>query len=98
MLVLNRNQAVVRDEGEIREDRAGRDNRRARYDDARVRFLLDVHADVRYFVRRTIAIDRWMNDRVIDEGHAFLTVAVPAARVLLVRRIEVGVRAKCREE
>ena len=55
-------------------------------------------ADVGDFVRRTIAIDRRMDDRVIDEGHALLAELVPALRILLVRIVEVGVRAQRRKE
>jgi hypothetical protein len=98
VLVLNGNQAVVGDEGEVGQNRARGHDLRAGHDDARVGFFLYVDADIGHLIGRPIAIHRRMNDRVIDEGDAFLAVAIPAARVLLVRRIEVGIRAeRCQE-
>jgi len=98
VLVLNRDQAVVRHEGEVGQNRSRRYDLCTRDDDPCVGFLFHMDTDVGDFVRRTIAIDRRMNDRVIDEGDTFLAVAIPAAGVLLVRRIEVGVRAERCEE
>jgi hypothetical protein len=88
----------MRDEREVGEDGPGRDDLRTGNDKPRVGFFLDVHTDIRDFVRRTIAIDRRMNDGVIDERDAFLAEAVPAPRVLLIRRVEVGVCPERREK
>jgi hypothetical protein len=41
-------------------------------------------ADVADLVRRSVPIDRWMNDGVIDEWHALLAELVPAPGVFLV--------------
>ena len=51
LLVLNGNQAVMRDEGVVRQHRAGGDDLGAGDDEAGVGFLLDVTADVADFVR-----------------------------------------------
>ena len=41
-----------------------------------------------------VAVDRRLHDRVVDERHALLAVAVPAARILLIGRVELGVGAE----
>ena len=63
-----------------------------------VGLLLDMAADVGDFVRRTVAIDRRMDDRVVDERHALLAELVPALGIVLVRFVEIGIRAERRQE
>ncbi len=97
-LVLHRDQAVMRDEGVIGQHRAGRHHLGARDDDALVGFLFDVTADVADFVRRLVAIDRRMDDGVIDEGHALLAEFVPAFGVVLIRIVEIRIGAERRQK
>ena len=85
-------------EGVVGQHRSGRHHLGARYDDAGVGLLLHVAADVAHLVRRPVAIDRRMNDRVIDEGHALLAELVPAPRILLIRIVEVGIGAERRQK
>ena len=89
---------MVRHEREIRQHRARRHDLRPRYDQAFVRLLLDVNADVGDFVRRAVAIDGRMDDRVIDERNALLAEAIPITRVRLIRVIELSVGAERGEE
>ena len=89
---------MVRDEGVVGQHRSGRHHLGARHDDAGVGLLLHVAADVAHLVRRPVAIDRRMDDGVIDEGHALLAELVPAPRILLVRIVEVGVGAERSQE
>ena len=64
---------------------------------ASVSLSLDVHADVGDLVRRAVAVDRRMDDRVVDVGDALLAVAVPALRVLGVG-VERGIRTERAQE
>ena len=98
LLVLHRDQPVVGDEGVVGQHRAGRHHLGAGDDDAGVGLLLDVAADVADLVRRPVAVDRRMDDGVVDEGHALLAELVPAPRILLVGIVEVGVGAERRQE
>ncbi len=41
--------------------------------------------------RRDVAVDRRVDDRMVDIGHPLLAVAVPAPRVLLVGGVEIGI-------
>ena len=91
-------QPVMRDEGVVGQHRAGRHHLGAGDDDAGVGLLLDMRADVRHLVRRTVAIDGRMDDRVVDEGHALLAELVPAPRVVLIGIVEIGVGAERGEE
>ena len=86
------------DEGVIGEHRSGRHDLGAGNDDAGVGLLLHVTANVADFVRRPVAVDRRMDDGVIDEGHALLAEFVPALGVLAVRIVELGVGAQRRQE
>ena len=97
-LVLHRDQPVVGDEGVVGQHRAGRHHLGAGDDDAGVGLLLDVAADVGHLVRRPVAVDRRMDDGVVDEGHALLAELVPAPRILLVGIVEVGIGAERRQE
>src|SRR5207249_10675034 len=45
-----------------------------------------------------VPVDRRMDDRVVDERHALLRVAIPAAGVVLVGSVELGVRAERAQE
>ena len=98
LLVLHRDEPVMGDEGVVGQHRSGRDHLGARHDDAGVGLLLDVAADVAHLVRRPVAIDRRMDDGVVDEGHALLAVLVPAPGVVLVRLVEFGVGAERAQE
>ena len=98
VLVLQRDQAVVGDEGVVGQRRAGRDHLGAGDDQAGVGLALDVAADVGDLVRRPVAIDRRVDDRVVDERHALLAEAVPAPARCPGRVVEVGVGAERREE
>ena len=97
-LRLDRQRAVVRDEIQVRQARGRRHDLGARDDEAAIGFLLDVHVDVLDFVERLVAIDRRVDDRVVDERHLVLDLLVPAARIVLIRRVVVGVGAERREE
>src|SRR3981189_1615477 len=55
-------------------------------------------ADIADLVRGPVAIDRWMDDGMIDEGHALLAKFVPAPGVVLVRIVKVRVGAEGREK
>src|SRR5260370_41031937 len=55
-------------------------------------------ADIADLVRRPVAIDRWLDDGMIDEGHALLAKFVPAPGVVLVRIVKVRVGADGREK
>ena len=97
-LVLHRDQSVVSHERIVRQHRAGGDHLGARDDETGVGFLLDVAADVADLVRRPVAIDRRMDDRMIDERHALLAEFVPASGVVLVRIVEIRVGAEGSEK
>ena len=97
-LVLNRNQPVMGDEGVVGQHRAGRHHLGAGDDDAGVGLLLDMAADVADLVRRPVAVDRRMDDGVIDEGHALLAELVPALRIVLIGIVEIGIGAERRQE
>ena len=88
----------MRDEGVVGQHRAGRDHLGAGDDEAGVGLLLDMAADVGDLVRRPVAIDRRMDDGVIDERHALLAELVPALGVLLVGIVEVGIGAERGQE
>ena len=79
ILVLQRDQPVMGDEGVVGQHRAGRHHLGAGDDQAGVGFLLDMAADVGDLVRRPVAVDRRMDDGVVDEGHALLAVACTSA-------------------
>ena len=96
--VLNRQRAVVGDEVQVRQARRRRHDLGAADDQPLVGLLLDVHVHVLHFVERPIAIDRRIDDGVVDEGDLFLDPRVPALRVLLVRLVERRVGAQRREK
>ena len=88
----------MRDEGVVGQHRAGGHHLRARHHDPGVGFLFDVTANIADLARRAIAVDRRMNDGVIDERHALLAEFVPALGVVLIRIIELGVGAERRQK
>ena len=88
----------MRDEGVVGQRRTGRDHLGARHDDAGIGLLLDVAAHVADFVRRPVAVDRRMDDGVIDERHALLAELVPALGILLPRIVEIGIGAERAEK
>ena len=101
VLVLHRDQSVVRDEGVVRQRRTGGDDLGAADADAGVGLLGHAHVDVGRPARRAgrhVAIHRRMDDRVVDERQPLLAVAVPVPRVVLIRRIEFGVGTERGEE
>ena len=98
ILVLQRDQPVMGDEGVVGQHRAGRHHLGAGDDDAGIRLLLHMRADVRHLVRRPVAVDRGMDDGVVDEGHALLAEAVPALGVVLIGIVEIGIGAERRQE
>ena len=55
-------------------------------------------ADVADFVRRPVAIDRRMDDGVVDERHALLAELVPALGVVLIGLVEIGIGAERGQE
>ena len=97
-LVADRDQPVVGDEGVVGERRARRHHLGARHDDAGIRLLLHVAVDVAHLLRRQVAVDGGMDDGVVDERHALLGELVPALRVVLPGRVELGVGAERAEE
>ena len=88
----------MRHERVVGERRAGGHHLGARHHDSPVGLPLDAHADVggpgRWLPRRQVAIDRRMDDRVVDEGHALLAEVVPVEGVGLVGRVELGIGAE----
>ncbi len=91
----------MRDKSEMRQRRAGSHNLGAGHADAGVGLLGHVRVDVGWTARcagRHVAIDRRLYDRVVDEGHPLLAKAVPAARILLVGLVELGIGAQGREK
>ncbi len=98
ILGLDGQRAVVRDEVVVRQRGRGGHHFRAADHQAGVGFLLHVHVHVAHFRQFLVAIHRRIHDGVIDEGDFLLHLLVPAARVFLERRVEVGVRAQRGEE
>ena len=88
----------MRDEVEVRQRRTRRHDLRAGDDEPVVALLLDVHEHVADLVGRLVAIDRWVDDRVVPVQDALLRLAIPALGVLLVGLVEVRVGAERREE
>ncbi len=89
---------MVGDEGVVGQHRTGGDHLGAGDDETGVGLLLDVTADITDFVRWSVAIDRGMDDRVIDERHALLAEFVPALCVALIRIVEIRIGAKGAEK
>ena len=81
-LGLDRQRAVVGDEVQVRQARGRRHDLGAADDQAGVGLLLDVHVDVFDLVERLVAIDRRVDDGVVDEGDLLLDLLVPALGVL----------------
>src|SRR5262245_10692374 len=85
----------------MRQRRAGRDHLGAAHMDATVGLLRHVTVDVlpaRGRARCRVAVDRRMDDRVVDEWYALAALAIPAPRILLIGRVELGVGAERCEE
>ena len=97
-LLLDRHRARLRHEVVMREGGAGGDDLGAAHDQAGIALLLHVHVHVRDFVRRTVAIDGRVHERVVHVEHALLCFAIPAPRVVLIGRVVVGVRAERGQE
>ena len=89
ILVLDRDQPVMGDEGIVGEHRSGGDHLGAGDDEPGVGLLFHMGADVGHLVGRPVAVDRRVDDGVVDEGHALLAVAVPALGIVLVGVIEI---------
>ncbi len=88
---------MMGDEREMRQRRAGRDHFCPGDVDAGVRLLGHARVDVRGPAGRAgrhVAVDRRMDDRVIDERHALLREAIPAPRVGFIGRVELRVRSE----
>src|SRR3954471_24562589 len=49
-------------------------------------------------IGRPVAIDRWMDNGVVDERHPLLAECVPAPGVVLIGGIEIGIGAERRQE
>ena len=89
------------DKGEMRQCRAGRDHLCAGDADAGIGLLGHMRVNVGRASRGAgghVAVDRRLHDCVIDEWHPFLTKAIPAARILLVRLVKLRVSAERGEE
>ena len=94
ILVLNRDQPDMRDKGEMGQRRAGSDDLGAGHINAGVGLARHMRVDVGRTARRArrhVAIDRRMDDRMVDIGYPLLAVAVPVPRIRLVGRIEFGI-------
>ena len=91
LLLLDRQVPVVGDEVVVRQRRAGGDHLGAADDDALVGLLDRVDEDVGDLVDLLVAVDRRVHERVVHEVHALLRLLVPAPRVVLERRVVVGV-------
>ena len=59
-----------------------------------VGLLLDVDVHVGDLVGRPVAIDRRLDERVVQEQYALMRVAVPAPRVVLIGRVELALAPK----
>src|SRR5204862_7328264 len=90
-LVLNGNQSVMRNEGGMSQRRAGRDDLRSADPYSLVALLHNMDAGLRTLMDRAIAVDRRMNDCVIEKEDPFLRLLVPRPGVRFVRCIEAGV-------
>ena len=89
------------DKGEMGQSRAGRDHLCAGDADAGIGLLGHMRVNVARAsrgARSHVAVDRRLHDRVIDEWHPLLTKAIPAARVLLIRRVKLRISAERGEE
>src|SRR5581483_4055628 len=58
----------------------------------------NVDTDVSDFVRRSVAVHRRMHNRVVQKHYAFLRIAIPAPRVLLIGCIELRIGTKRSQE
>ena len=91
----------MRDKGEMRQRRAGSDNLGAGDADAGIGLLGHMGVDVGWAARGAgshVAVDRRLHDRVVDERHPLLAEAVPAARILVVGLVELGIGAESGEK
>ena len=99
--VLHRDQPVAPDEGEMGQRRPGGDDLGTRDVDPGIGFLCDMRVDVGRAARLTghqVAVDRRVEQRVADKRHPLLAVAVPAARIFLIRVEKFGVAAEAGEQ
>src|SRR5712692_1258605 len=91
----------MRDKGEMGQCRSGGDDLGAGDANAGIALTGGMRVDVGRATRhagRHVAVDWRMDDRVVDEWYPLLAVAVPVAGIFLVRVIELGIGAQCREE
>ena len=98
LLGLDQRGRRVGDEVRVSQRRAGRDDLRAADDQPGVGLLLHVHVHVSDLVGGTVPIDRRLDEGVVQEEHPLLRRAIPPPRVVLIRRVEVGVGAERRQE
>ena len=98
VLIADGDQSMVGDERVVGQHRAGRHHLGAGDNDACIRLLLHVAADITHLLRRAVAIHRRMDDGVVDERHPLLGEAVPALRVLLPGMVKLGVSAERAKE
>ncbi len=90
--LLQMHGAVLGDEGRMREGRPGRQHLRAAYDHAAVALGDDVHEDVLDLVDRPVAVDRRVDQDVIQEQHLLCVASIPRLGTGLERCVEVGCR------
>ncbi len=91
----------MRDKGEVRQCRAGGDDLGAGDPDPGIGLLGHMRVDVGGAARRPgshVAVDRRLDDRVIDKRHPLLAVAVPAQRIFLIGIVKFGIGAQCRKK
>ncbi len=89
------------DKGEMGQHRSGGDDLGAGDANPGIGLLRDAGVNVGGAARRSrrdIPVDRRLDQRVVDKGHALLAVAVPAARIILVRGIKFGIGSQGREK
>ena len=86
--------AVEADEVVVGERRARGDDLGAAHHDARIGLLLHVHENVSDLFGRLVLVQRRVDQRVVEEQAALLRFPIPALRVFVVGRVELGVGAQ----
>ena len=99
--VLDRQQPDMRDKGEMGQRRAGGDDLGAGDVDPGIGLAGHMRIDVSRAARRTrshVAVDRRVDERMVDERYPLLAVSVPAPRIFLIGLIKFRIGAQRREK
>ena len=89
---------ILAEEIVIGQRRIGGDDLGAGHIDAGVGLLLDGDIDVLDLFDRLVAVDRRIDQRVVEEQHGFLAALVPGARIVGELAVELGIGAERVEE